>query len=44
MFFLYHPKNSGAMEGACVDKFGAKNIAHNVPAVYDVLAGRISKP
>jgi hypothetical protein len=30
------------MDGACGKKF-AKNISHNVPAVYDVLPARIEK-
>jgi hypothetical protein len=32
---------SGATDGACDEKFGAKKMAHNVSAVYDVLAARI---
>jgi hypothetical protein len=31
------------MEGTCYDKFGAKNIAHNVPAVYDGFASPIKE-
>jgi hypothetical protein len=30
------------MEGACYNKF-AKNISHNVPAVYEVLPARKEK-
>jgi hypothetical protein len=31
------------MEGACDDKFGAKKMSYNVPAVYDGLTARIEK-
>ncbi|MDR0604958.1 MAG: hypothetical protein LBG80_11710, partial [Bacteroidales bacterium] len=46
-------KSSGGMDAACYNEFGAKDfcynnlptnlggIAHNVPAVYDVLPARI---
>jgi hypothetical protein len=49
MSFLYHfifyvnIKISGAMEGACVGKCGAKKMSHNVPAVYDVFASPIKE-
>jgi hypothetical protein len=29
------------MDGVCNDKFGIKEMAYNVPAVYDVLPARI---
>jgi hypothetical protein len=39
MFIHKKQKISGATDGACDDKIGAKKIAYNVPAVYDVWGG-----
>jgi hypothetical protein len=36
-FFILHPYFK-------VVNSGGQKVSHNVPAVYDVLAGRISKP